>query len=201
MASRASDWLDSERLGQQLRISAEHPHADRLPDYVAGAVQFVAGQTGLPLLDVYRTVEPPVPDLQRPIRLGRVLAFLEVSAAWWWSDPDRNAVGEGTALTRLEGGDPVPDVGRWEPTPETSTDLAPDVRLFPPPAGWPPTMRRLRLRLRQGLIPAEHPILTDGCILAARASFEGIQLADKRSALERLLEPTQYFFVEHAPPC
>ena len=193
MAAQASDWLDAPRLARELRVAEGHPAYADMPTLIAGAVQFVSRFTGLPMLDRYPVISrrgPRAPDAC--LRLGRVVAPIEITAVRWWSTGETDAA-EGTLL---ETGQGAPDVGRLDLDP--AHDTAPSLILWPRAAGWPEGMRRVAVTVRAGLIPAEYPALSDACVLHARGQFEGLMLADKRSALERLLEPFIHLDVDAA---
>ena len=187
MASSASDFLDAPRLARELRVSEAHPSFTELPSLILGAVDWVSSYTGLPLIDRFPVIHRYGPlNSDACLPLGQIVAPVEVRSFRWWSTDETDAA-EGTLLERMDGMEVVPDVGRLDLRPSHS--LAPTAYLWPRASGWPTNIRRSEVTIRAGLNPAEYPSLSDACVLYARGQFEGLMMADKRSALERLLEP------------
>ena len=186
MARQASDWLDSGRLGHELRVAESHPSYSELPTLIAGAVQWVSAFTGLPLLDKFLTVSRPARGTDSSINLGRVVAPVAVTRVRWWSTAETDGA-DGTLLERLDGADVVPDVGRLVLAPPHA--LSPTLIQWPRASGWPDGMRRIEFTIQAGLSPVDYPAISDACVLHCRSQFEGHVLADKRGAIDRLLEP------------
>ena len=195
MAAKASDWLDEARAQRELQIAPNHPDAALLPPKIASAVTWAAQWMGWPLIDEYvdfDTAGPterliyPLPSSSALVRLGYVMFPVKVDSVSYWPSGSEDADNP-MPFARLENDLLVPDIGRFDAAPISRQESV--VRIYPPPAGWPQDMRRLRIRLVRGVSPATFPFITDGIVLILRALYEGNPVMERKPAFERLLEP------------
>ena len=190
MSANAGDWCSEATLLFELNL-AQDPQLDfALTAYRDAAVEQIARYTGLPLVDRPVVVDfLPPGQSSSPSCLGKLLYPHTVAKTEYWnvayekgSLPTEEWAGG--KQSRLSALDPATKRGKWY--------------LVPPADGWPEEALRIRATLTCGLAVREHAHITQAVIMLARDYFEGVSVADRTPAWERVLKDSGYWNASEA---
>ena len=174
MAATALDVLPLATVRAELRFdNAETSQDALLTLQIEAAVDFVARDTGLPLLDTTDTVFAPPPGADdRPLCVMR-RHLRDVTALHYWP-PDATLQDEPTEFTRPGG----------------RTQTIPDGMLLYSTAPWPDVLEGTLFRATVDVgLAAIPPSLAQAAVLAVRQLYAGY----------REIRPTEAFFALIAP--
>lgn len=163
--------LDTARL--ELRIP-DRAHDDLLATQIAAAVDWVAAETSLPLVDLTENVDVVRPAPRQPA-LIRGAAIRRVERIAWWSP--------GASPAAAPDGRTLSAWGRLDVRPACAF-------LWPPPTGWPAGRSGTPLvcTVVRGLVPVP-PALRAACVLALRQLYDGGGEIRPAAAIYALLQP------------
>ena len=184
MAAKSSDWLDEQRLARELRIHPGHEDYTLLPAYIEQAIAHVSRWTSLPLVDTYPVYyDVPFGPSDAPIIFRDTVAPVGVESVTVWETDQPDSVA-GKTITTVVDGKVVPDTGLVD---IRGGGTIKDVIIWPRASGWPEA-RRIDIKMRIGAAPADYPSIPAALILVCRDLYEGVSVAEKKPAYERILQ-------------
>lgn len=169
----ALDVLPLATAREELRIP-DRDHDGLLETQIAAAVDWVAAETSLPLVDVTADCAVPRGAASAPVLVpGAAVRRIERIA--WWS-PDASPSGDPDRRT-------VAAWGRLDVRPGAAF-------VWPPPAGWPAgrSGTPLVVTVTRGLDPVP-PALRSACVLALRQLYDGAAEIHATAAVYALVQP------------
>ena len=182
MARRARDWVDLARAKRELRIHADvGDFDDQLIDLIDDSVAAIEDYLDMPLID--RTVTLSgilVPRGRAPAVLPPTPGLRSVDAVKWRASTD-DPYAQDLAL----GASPVL---------EAEEDRRGTRWRYWPDAAWPAGACDMRFEVTAGLDAFEerHAHIRTAIVLRLRDLYDGVSVADRRAAWQRVREGTVY---------
>ena len=177
MANEAQDWVDLHRIKSELRIPVDNGDLDTvLIEHIGEAVSFAETQLDIALIDktsfVYAYPMIPIHINEPNTGLKDITNIMAKTA----EDTPYNVpmmIGENSVLEKL--------------TPYRSSSY-----LFYPDSDIPDNAISLKVSYTHGIDPDGNEHIKSALILMVRESFDGVAVADKRPAWDRILDATRF---------
>lgn len=184
MSANATTWLPLATLQRELRLPTDivNPDLDALlTGHIQSSIDWIERQYDIPLIDRPETFEVCRSGADRPLSLGVVPWFIDVTAIGYWTDE-----------AAWRAGEPDGNAAPWGRIVARETRGAPNVQVsvFPGVNGWPDAWNgRFEVALMRGARASDYPMVRQAAILVCRRLFEGWEEVRARSAVHELLAP------------
>ena len=183
MAAKATDWLSLSRMKAELRIpEAVGDHDLTLRELIQDAVGFCQSFTSLPLLDGQRFHAPVAPA--DPVRIPPTLFLKSVDKLETRASANAPWADLGVAKVKAAGAAPNVLDKLW------------DSRVSPwrywPDKALPDGTVALKVTVTSGMDPwaVDNQQVRQALVLMVRDAWEGVPVADRTPAWERVLQQT-----------
>lgn len=163
MPTTATEWLSLNAFKQEFKVPLDYSDDDdRFLGIIEGGVDFLASETGLPLLDtsVQVAINQNVIDPDGNLVLGIIRGLISLDSIERYATDEDRLAGRLTAVT---GYGDVFASGSWVPT----------WRVRPPADGWPTAFEPYRVTVTCGVSVTDYPMVRQALVVWSRGQFEG----------------------------